>query len=97
MTFKPTKFKLWYQHQVPGPSFEQEVSDPVIGQKILDTIYDVALYQFHNKMIPDYCNMGGIVYLDEDGDWSDFHPEEWEAELCADDPCLKRDHYELQA
>lgn len=75
--FKPSKFKLWYSHQVPGPSYEQEVPDAKTGQAILDAIYQVALYQFNNKMIPDYCNAGGIVYLDEDGEWSDYDPEEW--------------------
>jgi len=75
--FRPSKFKLWYSHQVPGLSYEQEVPDARTGQMILDAIYQVALYQFDNKMIPDYCNAGGIVYLDEDGEWTDYDPEEW--------------------
>lgn len=76
----PTKFKIWYNHQVPGPGYEQEVPNPEIGQAILDAIYQVALYQFTNRMIPDYANAGGIVYLDEDGEWVDYHPEDWATE-----------------
>lgn len=76
--FRPAQFKIWYSHQIPGKSYEREVPDPVVGQQILDAIYDLALHQFDNNMIPDYCNAGGIVYLDEDGDWSDYDPEEWQ-------------------
>ena len=76
--FTPTKFKLWYIHQVPGKPFESEIDDPKVGQLILDTLYQVALYQFDNNMIPDYANAGGINYLDEDGDWCYYDPEEWE-------------------
>lgn len=76
--FKPTKFKIWYVHQCPGPSYEQEVETPELGQKILDAIYQVALYQFRNNMIPDYANAGGVVYLDEDGEWTDYDAEDWE-------------------
>lgn len=75
--FKPTKFKIWYTHQVPGPAYEQEVDTPELGQAILDAIYQVALYQFNNRMIPDYCNTGGVSYLDEDGDWTDYDAEDW--------------------
>lgn len=76
--FKPTKFKIWYNHQIPGPSYEQEVETPELGQAILDAIYQVALYQFRNNMIPDYANAGGVVCLDEDGEWIDYDAEDWE-------------------
>lgn len=77
--FVPTRFKIWYCHQVPSKSYEREVSDPAVGQLILDNIYEVILFAFDNRMIPDYDNAGGIVYLDEDGEWTDYDPEEWEA------------------
>ena len=75
---RPTKFKIWYTHQVPGQAFEREVSDPAVGLQILDAIYDLALFQFSHNMIPDYANAGGVVYLDEDGDWVDYDPEDFE-------------------
>ena len=77
---KPTKFRLWYIHQVPGEPFEQEITNPADGQRILDTISNLMMYLYATKHIPDYANMGGIAYLDEDGDWIDYHPEEWEDE-----------------
>jgi hypothetical protein len=77
---KPDKFKIWYIHQIPGKAWEREVPDPATGQLILDAIYDVALYQYATGMTPNYANAGGISYLDEEGDWIDYHPEEWEDE-----------------
>lgn len=90
--FTPSKFKIWYNHQVPGPSYEREVPNPEVGQQILDTIYDVALYQFRNNMIPDYANSGGIVYLDEDGEWSDYDPDDWEDAYEYPDDANAREH-----
>ena len=76
--FKPEKFRIWYVHQVGGgEAFERNVPDPETGQLILDAIYDLMLKMFDDRMIPDYCNTGGIVYLDEDGDWVDYHAEDW--------------------
>lgn len=95
--FTPMNFKIWYNHQVPGPSFEREVPSPEVGLQILDAIYDVALYQFANNMIPDYANAGGVVYLDEDGNWSDYDPEDWDATTCTAEPCLNPNHWELRA
>lgn len=75
--FQPTQFKVWYSHQVPCESFEREVPDAATGELLLDVIYSLALFQFDHKMIPDYCNTSGVVYLDEDGEWSDYDTEEW--------------------
>lgn len=77
MSFTPTQFKIWYIHQVPSEPFERDVPDAATGQLILDTIYALALFQFEHNMIPDYANTGGVVYLDEDGEWSDYDAEEW--------------------
>ena len=76
--FTPTKFKIWYVHQIPGTAYEREVPDPQTGALMLDAIYSAMVHAFDHKMIPDYCNTGGIVYKDEDGDWIDYDPEEWE-------------------
>lgn len=73
----PTEFRVWYTHQVPGKTWEQPVPDPATGQAILDAIYSVALFQFENNMIPDYANAGGVTYLDEDGNWYEYDPEDW--------------------
>ena len=59
---------------------EQEFDDlPRITGGPLPTPEEVALYQFDNHMIPDYCNTGGVLYLDEDGEWVDYDAEDWGA------------------
>lgn len=71
-------YKIWYAHQLgAGEAFERVVSSPEEGEKILDAIYDVMLHLFDNFMIPDYANTGGVLYLDDDGEWVDFHPEDF--------------------
>lgn len=74
----PTKFKIWYMHQIGGPAYEQPVDSAEEGQKILDAIYQVALYLYQNRMAPDYANTGGITYWDEvESEWFDYDPEDW--------------------
>lgn len=59
-----TQFKIWYtHHQIPGPRYEAEVPDAATGRLILEHL-------------PDYCNTGGIVYLDEDGEWVDYDEDD---------------------
>lgn len=76
--FTPTKFRIWYKHQVGTdiPPYTQGVDIPEVGTKILEGIYRAFLHAFDNKMIPDYANTGGVVYLDEDGEWVDWDPDD---------------------
>ena len=74
----PVQYKIWYIHQIDGPAFERDVPSPEAGEDLLDAIYDLSLFLFENGMILDYANIGGILYLDEDGDWVDYHPEDFE-------------------
>lgn len=76
--FRPSEFRIWYVHQVPSMAYQRDVPDPQTGELILDAIYDLAIFQYEQKMIPDYANMGGVLYRDEDGEWIDYHSEEWE-------------------
>ncbi len=75
----PTKFRIHYIHQVPGKPFTREVSSVDEGKKILDVVYAVMLDAFDKNQIPDYCNAGGVEYLDSDGEWTHYDEgdEEW--------------------
>lgn len=74
------RYRIWYAHQVDSEAtFEHEVPDPATGNLILEAIYRLALHQFGNNMIPDYANTGGIIYLDEDGEWVDYDEEDADA------------------
>jgi hypothetical protein len=46
---------------------------------LLNTLADYDIFQFENKIKPDYCNAGGLEVFDEsddtdspDGSWSDW-------------------------
>ena len=71
--------RIWYIPQVPMKVFEASVPDLKTGKLVLDIIYELALFEFENKVKPDYANMGGIVrYEDVDGEmeWVDVDEEE---------------------
>lgn len=75
------KLKLWWIPQVPMKAFEVEVASLAEGVKLLDVLAQYDLFQFENRVKPDYCNAGGIVML-EDGEWVDWADEA----TGADDP-----------
>jgi hypothetical protein len=66
--------KLWWVPQVPMKAFEVELSSLAEGVKLLDVLADYDLFQYENRVKPDYSNMGGIVML-EDGEWVDWFDE----------------------
>lgn len=69
-----TKLKVWWIPQVPMKAFEVPVSSLEEGIKVMDVLADYDLFQYENKVKPDYTNAGGIVML-EDGEWVDWHDE----------------------
>jgi hypothetical protein len=62
--------KVWYIPQVPMPPFEVEVADVATGRIVLDALVDFSLFEFENRVKPDYADMGGISEL-VDGEWCD--------------------------
>ena len=77
--------RVWWTPQIPMDAFHVSVSSPEEGKKILDTLAAYDLFQYENRVKPDYCNAGGLLVLCEDGEWEDwYHPEtgedidEWE-------------------
>lgn len=67
--------KVWWVPQVPMAAFYVPVASPEEAQKILTTLAYYDLFQFENKVKPDYCNAGGLLVL-EDGEWVEwYHPE----------------------
>lgn len=70
------KFKVWWIPQVPMKAFEVEVASIEEGAKIMSVLADYDIFQFENRIKPDYCNVGGLMTLDTDGDWVDWEDEE---------------------
>ncbi len=66
--------KVWWVPQVPGRSFEVLVSGPEQGVMIAGLLAAYDLFQYENRIKPDYCNAGGLVVY-KDGEWVDWYDE----------------------
>lgn len=63
--------KVWWVPHIPMKAFEVEVESVEQGAFLLDVLAHYDLFQYENKVKPDYCNIGGLVMLD-DGEWVDW-------------------------
>ncbi len=76
--------RIWYVPQAPMDSYTQPVDSIEEGFKILDAIYQVALFEFENRLKPDYSNAGGVSRYETNGeggfDWYDVDEDEWRRE-----------------
>lgn len=74
--------KVWHIPQVPMKAFEVPVKDIHEAMLVLDVLVNYDIFQFENKVKPDYCNVQGLAVYDEnfDGDgnadWVEWEDEE---------------------
>jgi len=74
---KEGDLKVWWIPQVPMKAFEVPVESSKQAKFLLDALAKYDLFQFENKVKPDYANAGGLsVY--QDGEWVDWTNEEGE-------------------
>lgn len=79
---KPGDLQVWWVPQVPMRAFKVDVKDIEEGAKLLDVLAEYDLFQFKNKIKPDYCNAGGLRTYTDDSDgegtpgWCDWYDEE---------------------
>lgn len=67
------KLRVWWIPQVPAPPmFHVEVETPEEAVKIMDVLANYDLFQYENKIKPDYSNVGGLEQL-EDGEWTEWY------------------------
>lgn len=67
------KFKVWYIPQVPMQPFEVECETAEQAQDALDLITNFSIFEFENKVKPDYSDAGGVEKWDEtDQEWFDY-------------------------
>jgi hypothetical protein len=57
-------------------AFEYPVPDIATGALLCDALAKYDLFQLEHRVKPDYANVGGIVYLDKDNEWTDVDPED---------------------
>jgi hypothetical protein len=74
--------KVWWIPQIGMKTmFEVPVSSVEEGAKIMTTLAEYDLFQFKNRVKPEYSNVGGLMRYDADnGDgvpgWCDWYDEE---------------------
>lgn len=79
---------VWYIPQVPMKPFEtrilhtsgQEGVELAQAALLLDTIVDFSIFEFENRIKPDYSDAAGISRF-EDGEWCDLDESEWRKDL----------------
>jgi hypothetical protein len=46
------------------------------GAKLLTVLAAYDRFQLDHRIKPDYCNVGGLQQLDDDGEWTDWYDDE---------------------
>lgn len=75
---KSPKFRVWHMPQLPGPTFYVYVDTLKEARVVEDTLAFYDLFQFENKIKPDYSNFAGIERFDAEGDPGDEEGLQWE-------------------
>ena len=75
-TPKPKKddMRIWWIPQIPGLEFHVSVSTPSEAKKIINVLADYDIFQFENKIKPDYCNAGGLEVF-QSGQWLEWYDD----------------------
>lgn len=72
-----SKLRVWHIPQVPMKAFHVDVETPEEAIKVLDILAHYDLFQFENRVKPDYCNAQGLEVWDEqEGEWCEWYSED---------------------
>ena len=67
------KYRLWHIPQIPGKAFEVHTDDLAYAKALIDVLADYDLFQYENRIKPDYANLSGIdVWCDPEGEYGDI-------------------------
>lgn len=68
-------FRAWYIPQVPMAAFDYEAPTKEEATRILDAITKFSIFEYENRIKPDYSDVGGVQEL-VDGEWIDVEEED---------------------
>lgn len=60
------RFKVWHIPQIGGPRFEVPVNTLREAKLLMVTLAEYDLFQYRNRIKPDYANAQGLVEFDPD-------------------------------
>lgn len=98
------RLRVWWIPQVPMQPFEAFTDSFVVAKSLLESLAQYDLFQFENRIKPDFCNTGGLSIWDEsmndegDGKWTDWESDTYDSiddvtiEACLE---LDRKFYEV--
>ncbi len=67
--------QVWWIPQVPMEAFHYAVKDVEQAKLLLNALAQYDLFQFENKVKPDYCNMGGLEYFNN-YEWQEWYDKD---------------------
>ena len=72
------KLRVWHNCQVGKvDNFYVEVDSIEQAWKILNVLWNYDLFQYENKVKPDYFNMSGLEYFDEEEQgWHEWYDDD---------------------
>lgn len=72
-----TKYRVAHFPQVPCKAFHVEVESVEQGLFLMETLWEYDMFQFKNKIKPDYSNATCFQVFEGD-EWVDWYNEEGE-------------------
>lgn len=70
--------RVWWIPQVPMKAFYVKVGSAKEGKFLMEALAQYDLFQFENKIKPDYSNAGGVQIF-ENGEWTEWENEDGES------------------
>jgi hypothetical protein len=64
--------RVWWIPQIPGSPFHVPVKNESEAILILNTLANYDKFQLDNRIKGDYCNVGGLEVLLDDGEWNEW-------------------------
>lgn len=74
------KLRVWWIPQVPGEPFRVEVESLREARLVIATLTDYDIFQYDQKIKPDYCNVGGLETLESE-EWGEWLCEECDSTI----------------
>lgn len=68
--------RVWHIPQVPMKPFHVPVQSPGEAVKVMQVLADYDIFQFENRVKPDYCNASGLEvvegFIDGEPQWIEW-------------------------